>query len=154
MVLVFRHEAGHAAGALLFDEARITSFSILPRISEQGALIRPHVRVAGSTSAMTRFAPYLLHVAGFLIFLPICLATLRLRRWIWLNLVILGLFLPLLDTLGNYAVGLVRARSDVGRLLGAWPDGWVHLYFLGTIAFYQYGSYRVLETRALTGERG
>jgi hypothetical protein len=60
------------------------------------------------------------------------------RRRVWLNLVILGLASPLVNSLYNYVGGLFR-ENDVGRLLKILLGAPVHLYFLATLGGYAIG---------------
>ena len=147
LVLIFRHEAGHALSAVLYDGAQVTSFAVLPGFSAEGGFIRPHVRASGATSLLTRLAPYLLDVVVFSILYPACKYAVKMRRWIWLNVVVFAMFMPLLNAVGNYGTGLWRARSDVGVLLAEGPAVLVHLYFTATIVLFAYGSYDVLRSR-------
>ena len=60
------------------------------------------------------------------------------RRWIWLNLIAIGIISPLVNSIHNYRGGL-EGPNDVGRLLKLWPDNIVHGYFWLTISLYLVG---------------
>lgn len=60
------------------------------------------------------------------------------RRWVWLNLVVLGVISPLFNSYHNYSIGLEKL-NDVGRLLEFLPAGIVHGYFWLTMSAYLVG---------------
>ena len=111
LILILRHEGSHALSAVLYEGAELTAFELLPGISDQGAFVRPHIRASGATSSVTAFAPYLADVVTFAIFFPVCLLVVRLPKWLWLNLAVVGVLSPFLNSLSNYVVGLYRHQS-------------------------------------------
>jgi hypothetical protein len=64
------------------------------------------------------------------------------RKWIWLNLVIIGMISPFANSLYNY-LGNPGPHTDVGRLLEALPNNVVHGYFLLTLSVYALGIFLV-----------
>jgi hypothetical protein len=64
------------------------------------------------------------------------------RKYIWLNLVIIGLISPLANSLYNY-LGSPGPNTDAGRLLEALPSNVVHGYFLLTLSVYILGIFLV-----------
>ena len=143
MLLILRHEGSHALSAVLYEGARLTEFSLLPGFSEQGNFVRPHIRVSGATSWVTAFAPYLCDALTFLVFYPVCRYVVKRSKGLWLNLAAVGVLSPFLNSVANYAIGLVRANSDVGKLLAHQPPIAVHAYFTLTLALYAYGCLRL-----------
>lgn len=146
MLLVFRHEASHAIVAVVIDDAEVVEISLLPEVSEDEGLVRPHVRVGGSTSWPTWAAPYLGDVAVFALFLFICSRAIEtwMPKWLWINLAAIGVASPPLDSAGNYAIGFVRPGSDVGRLLRELPSPVVHALFIAILAGYVAGSIHLM----------
>lgn len=60
------------------------------------------------------------------------------RRWVWLNLIALGVISPLVNSFYNYRGGL-QGPNDVSWLLQVLPEGIVHGYFWLTISTYLVG---------------
>ncbi|MDF1500562.1 MAG: hypothetical protein P1P76_08840 [Anaerolineales bacterium] len=136
----FRHEAGHALAAIAFGGA-IEEFVFLPTKGYWG-----YVRWEGPRNLFTNGAPYLLDLLTFLIFFVICMRLPFRRRWVWLNLVIIGAVSPLINTAYNYRPNPERV-NDVDVLLGDGNAIVVHTYFVLTILLYLAGIY-ILFTRA------
>lgn len=133
-----RHEGSHALMALA-QGARIQEFVFLPSISEDAGLLWGYVSWEGSTTWLTTAAPYLTDLLTYLVFFVICYCVVRIPRWLWLNLIIVGLISPLVDSLYNYQGGFWRPASDVARLLDVLPPLAVHLYFVATLLLYTAG---------------
>ncbi len=75
------------------------------------------------------------------------------RHWVWVNLVIIGLVSPIVNTAYNYVRGLMGS-GDVARLLEELPDPAVHAYFAVTVCLYLIGLFLVLRPRAKLNVRG
>ncbi len=131
-----RHEAGHALVAWL-QGYPIQAFVFWPTWGDTGIRWGCAAWV-GSVSAVALFGPYVLDLLTFLIALFLCTQVRFRRHWFWLNMVILGMISPLVNSLYNY-VGGFRGSNDVGRLLERWPGGFVHGYFLLTLSLYLIG---------------
>ncbi len=138
-----RHEASHALVALL-EGARIRAFVIWPTLSQQGRITWGYVSWAGNTSWLTTAAPYACDLLTYALCFWLCMTRPFSRRWVWLNLVILGLVSPLINSLYNYMGGFFKS-NDVGRLLQTLPPVTVHLYFLVSISIYIIGLIAVLK---------
>jgi hypothetical protein len=136
VVGTIRHEASHAGMALL-EGARIREFVFLPSF-EDGLIVWGYVRCEGPTTWLTTAAPYFVDLLTFAVFLVISLRV-RMPRWLWPNLVILGLLSPLLDSAYAYQNGFWRPGSDVGRLFRVLPPLAVHACFAATILGYALG---------------
>jgi hypothetical protein len=131
-----RHEASHALLARL-EGARVREFVFLPRI-EDGLITWGYVRCDGPVTWITTAAPYFVDLLTFIVFFVIQRRP-HLPRWLWLNLVVIGLVSPLLNSAYAYQNGFWRPSSDVGRLLHTLPPLAVHLYFGATILGYVAG---------------
>ena len=127
-----RHEASHAIAAIL-EGYRVTEFVFWPTPGYWG-----YVNWEGPITAANIGAPYLCDLLTFGLFFVVCMLILFKRRWVWLNLIALGIISPLINSFYNYRGGL-RGPNDVGRLLELLPEGIVHGYFWLTISTYLVG---------------
>ena len=141
LIGTFRHEASHAVAAVL-QGARMEEFVFWPTSLESG-FRWGYVSYSGSTNWVTTAAPYPCELATFLVFFAICTRFRFRRHWVWVNLVVIGLVSPLVNTAYNYANGL-RGSGDVARLLQELPAGLVHGYFAATMVIYVVGLFLVL----------
>jgi hypothetical protein len=135
-----RHESAHALAAIALG-GRITDFVILP-----GGGFFGYVRYAGAESPFITAAPYLADLLTFLLAFPICMAFPFRRRWLWINVVILGVISPLVNSAFNYS-RWSGCYDDVEKLLDVMPDVLIHGYFLATVSLYVLGG-AALFTRA------
>ena len=136
----FRHEGSHALVALL-QGARVTEFVFWPSFTKYG-FYWGYVRITGSTDWVFFAAPYLVDLITFSIFFCVCMWLLIRRKWIWFNLVIIGLISPFANSLYNYW-GSAGSRNDVGKLLDVLPGNVIHGYFLLTLSVYVLGIFLV-----------
>ena len=132
----FRHEASHALVAMA-EGAKITEFVFWPTEGYWG-----YVRWEGSVTSATTGAPYLCDLLTFVVFFAVCMLVRFDRRWIWLNLIAVGVISPLVNSIPNYRLGL-SGPNDVGKLLESLPENIVHGYFWS-------GTYRPTGTKPPT----
>jgi len=133
-----RHEAAHALIAWT-QGVQIERFVVFPQLRPSGGVLWGYVRLAdGQTNWLTNAAPYFLDLLTFVVFFLILWLVRVNPRWLWLNLLVIGLVSPLFNSLYNY-LGLTRASNDVNKLLFALPDGCVHAYFFLTVPLYVWG---------------
>lgn len=135
-----RHESAHALTAIALG-GKIEEFVFLPTRGYWG-----YVRWEGPHNILITAAPYLFDLLTFLIFFTICMQLDFRRRWLWLNLVILGVFSPLINSFYNYLQTSGRV-NDVSILLREGNDQLVQAYFTLTLVLYLAGLY-ILFTRA------
>ena len=128
----FRHEASHAMAAML-EGYRITEFVFWPTKGYWG-----YVNWDGPASAASLGAPYLCDYLTFTLFFAVSMLICFNRRWVWINLIAIGIISPLVNSIHNYREGL-RGPNDVGRLLELLPENLVHGYFWLTISLYLVG---------------
>jgi hypothetical protein len=140
LYLVFgtvRHEGAHALSAIL-EGAQVTRFWVLPGWHD-GQLVFGYVRYLGHISWVTVGAPYFLDLLTFALVFPLCMRVVFKRRWVWLNLVILGLVSPAVNSTYQYLKPTQWTRGDVADLYGLLPEVAVHVYFILTLAGYAVG---------------
>jgi hypothetical protein len=140
-----RHEGSHALVAIL-EGARIQEFVFWPTWS--GPTLRwGYVSWSGSTNWVATAAPYLCDLATFALGFVICARWPLSRRWVWVNLVAIGLLSPLVNSGYNYFNGL-RDGGDVAQLLRELPAAAVHSFFGVTLLLYTVGLAWTLWPRA------
>jgi hypothetical protein len=133
-----RHEGAHAL-AIMAQGGTIDKFVFWPTeggywgyVSWSGAYTSPAGEVAIDA------APYLVDALTFLVFFTVCMLVLFKWRWLWINLIAIGIVSPLVNSAYNYNFGRSGA-NDVGDLLSQLSPIVVHTYFWMTLAAYLIG---------------
>jgi hypothetical protein len=136
----FRHEASHALAAMA-EGADIKKFVFWPNF-DLGRFQWGYASWKGSTTWFTIAAPYFCDLLIFFVALLVILEARPRRRWLWLNILIIGMLSSLVNSAYNYSCGLAgHSSSDVGKLLCDLNPVAVHLYFALTLLFYAWGLY-------------
>lgn len=134
LIGTIRHEASHALAAWL-QGAAITEFVFWPTEYGWG-----YVSWEGPVTTGVIAAPYLCDFLTFVVGFTVSMVfVLGHKRWIWLNVVVVGILSPLINSAYNYWGGLRGSNNDVGKLLAAMQPPLVHGYFWLTIAAYGIG---------------
>lgn len=134
-----RHEGSHALAAMT-EGAKDTKFVFWPNF-DLGKFTWGYTSWHGSTTWFTTAAPYFCDLLTFFVALLVILEAKPRRRWLWLNILIIGLLSPFINSAYNYVSGLVGGFNDVGELLSELSPGAVHSYFVVTLLFYVWGVY-------------
>lgn len=133
LIGTFRHEGGHALVALA-SGTEIVEFVFWPTEGYWG-----YVSYRGNPpSILFDAAPYLVDALTFLAFFLICMLVVFKWRWLWINLIAIGIVSPLVNSAYNYFVGL-DSSNDVGDLLAEISPPLVHAYFWVTLSVYFIG---------------
>jgi len=132
----FRHESAHAM-IIWLGGGEVTDFVIWPSIRE-GIFFWGYVKYIGSTGWIFYAAPYIFDLLTFCVFFFVCMWVLIRKKWVWLNLVIIGLISPLGNSLYNYWGG-ITGMNDVGKLFLISSSKITHQYFILTILIYLLG---------------
>ncbi|MBN2046015.1 MAG: hypothetical protein JW757_13415 [Anaerolineales bacterium] len=140
-----RHEAAHALTAWQ-QGAEITEFVFLPGFRGDQFYFGYVSWIGGETNTLVTAAPYLLDLLTFGVFFLFCHWGKLKRHWLWLNLVIIGIISPLINSGYQYLKPGLGMRGDIGWLLERWPTPWVHGYMISTIALYLTGLLLVFTT--------
>jgi hypothetical protein len=119
--------------AAMLEGYRVTEFVFWPTKGYWG-----YVNWDGPTSTAALGAPYLCDFLTFTLFFAVCMLVCFKKRWIWLNLIAIGIISPLVNSIHNYRGGL-RGPNDVGRLFKMLPEKMIHGYFWLTISVYLVG---------------
>jgi hypothetical protein len=134
-----RHEGSHALAAMA-EGAEVKSFVFWPNF-DLGRFTWGYVSWQGYMTWFTTAAPYFCDLITFLIALLIILEAKPRRRWLWFNILVIGLISPLVNSAYNYFHGLAGSFNDVGELLWELNPVAVHLFFAVTLVFYAWGLY-------------
>jgi len=134
-----RHEGSHALAAMA-EGARVTKFVFWPNF-DLGGFQWGYAGWAGSTTWFTTAAPYFCDLITFFVALLVTLEVKPERRRLWLNILIIGVVSPLVNSAYNYFGGLRGSFNDVGVLLWVLNPIAVHLYFAVMLVFYAWGVY-------------
>ncbi len=132
----FRHEGAHALVAIIRG-GEVSKFVFWPSLYN-GDFYWGYVIFDGPKGLLSSAAPYLLDLITFCFFFPLCLFVLFKRKWIWLNLAVIGLVSPLANSFYNYRGGL-SSLNDVGKMFRDLSDILVHGYFFSTLVIYLIG---------------
>jgi hypothetical protein len=132
-----RHEGFHALAAAA-EGAEIQEFVFWPSIGPRDKFYFGYVSWQGATTWVTTAAPYVGDLLTFVVGVLICTSFKIRRRGLWVNILIITMLSPLLNSAYNYMVGM-RRLNDIGSLLQALSPPVVHLYFALTMALYGSG---------------
>jgi hypothetical protein len=135
----FRHEGSHALAAMA-EGAKVTEFVFWPGF-DLGAFSWGYVSWHGSTTWFTTAAPYFCDLLIFFVALLVILQVKPQRRWLWFNILIIGMLSPFINSAYNYFCGVAGRLNDVGELLSDLNPIAVHLYFILTLLLYAWGLY-------------
>jgi len=119
----FRHEAAHTVVAYL-QGAEIIKLAFWPSIY-QDKFYFGYVSWRGETNWLVMAAPYFFDVITYTAVFPLVFLKQFKKRWLWLNLTIIGLISPMINSMYNYLLG-----SDVRKLCELLPDLLIHGCFL------------------------
>jgi hypothetical protein len=133
-----RHEGSHALVAKI-EGANITKVVLWPN-TDLGRFTWGYTQWDGQTSWLTTAAPYFCDLIWFVGFFFLVTRVPIRNHMLWLNLVIVGLISPLVNSFVQWMAGIFgSSQTDVAKWLADGPDGLIHLYFLLTIAAYVLG---------------
>lgn len=127
-----RHEACHAA-AVMLEGGRVTRFVFWPT-TDRGFLWG-YVTWQGAADWLVSAAPYFGDLLTFVVCYALCTRVRFRRHWLWVNIAIIGLISPLVNSAYRYVSSFFR-DGDLARVYAEVPAGAVHAYFIGTIALY------------------
>jgi hypothetical protein len=131
-----RHEGSHAVAAKL-EGADVTKFVPYPQ-TQTGRFTWGYTEWSGGSPGwFTDAAPYLVDLLWFALFFFLLTRIRWTNHLIWLNLAIIGLLSPLVNSLAAWLGGIFGSdQTDVAKWLAKDPDAIVHLYFLITCSAY------------------
>ncbi|MFO8036692.1 MAG: hypothetical protein R6U57_08740 [Anaerolineales bacterium] len=142
---IIRHEGCHALAAMV-ESLEVHKFVFWPSIGPGGNFYFGYVSWAGTASWMTIAAPYAGDLLTFAVGFALCAYAKIRRRWIWINILILTVLSPLINSAYNYFGG-IRNGNDIGFLLQALNPIAIHAYFGLTLAVYAVGFWLCLRKR-------
>lgn len=134
LLSALRHELAHAIAAAL-EGAEIQRVIFWPFINAEGQIRMGAASWLGQSGWLTSAMPYLFDLLVFLIFFYICMAVPFRRQWIWINLIIIGIISPLINSGYTYLVNGI----DITDMAAVLPGVLVHIYFIVTLLIYIMG---------------
>jgi hypothetical protein len=138
-IATFRHEASHALAAMA-EGAKVTEFRFWPSFYE-GKFGFGWTVWKGSTTWFSTAAPYFCDLLIFFVALLVILEAKPRRRWLWLQILMIGVLTPFLNSALNYFGGLAGRLNDASEILSDLNPIAVHLYFVLTLLLYAWGGY-------------
>jgi hypothetical protein len=130
-----RHEGSHALAAKL-EGGDVQSFTPYPTTSACNRFTWGCTHFTG-TGWFTDAAPYLNDLIWFVIFFFVLTRIAWRNHAVWLNLMVIGLLSPLVNSFSNWMGGIFGSdQTDVAKWAAEDPAVLVHLYFVVTIAAY------------------
>lgn len=138
-----RHEGSHALAAYL-EGGEVTKMVFLPSIHPKYGILWGYVLFKGPVTWLTSAAPYACDVLTFAISFLACKYFLRMPHWLWLNIVVLGILSPFVNTTYAYIRSLWKPYNDVGAILQALPHWSVHVTFTALIVAFFFGLMDIL----------
>jgi len=127
-----RHEASHAL-AVIREGGRVTKFVFWPTLDR--GFYWGYVQWTGRAGWLTSAAPYLVDLLTFVIFYLVCTRVKMKQHWLWVNLYVIGLVSPLINSAYRYGSSFFRP-GDLTSVMQAVPPALVHAYFILTLALY------------------
>lgn len=127
-----RHEGSHAL-AVWAEGGRVLKFVFWPTWEKQ--FFWGYVRWSGRIDWLVSAAPYIADLLTFIVFYFICTRVRVKQHWLWVNLYIIGLVSPMINSGYRYFSSFFRA-GDLTGVFEAVPPVFVHAYFIFTIGFY------------------
>ena len=134
-----RHEGSHALAAMA-EGVEVKKFVFWPNV-DRGYFTWGFVSLDGYRTWFVTVAPYFCDLVTFFIALLIILEAKPKPRWLWINILIIGMLSPFINSLNAYVAGSTRSVGDIGHLLNSLDPISVHFYFALTLAFYAWGLY-------------
>jgi hypothetical protein len=137
-----RHEAAHAMVAAA-EGARITRFVVLPSVRDH-RFLWGYVTWQGRTDVLAVAAPYLADLLTFAVCFAVCTRLPFRRHWVWVNLFVLGVVSPLVNSAYEAVVSAVLCVGDVAAVAAVLPAPVVAAYMVATVLLYLAGTLAVV----------
>ncbi len=149
LIGTIRHEGSHAL-AVWAEGGRAIKFVFWPTWGKQ--FYWGYVSWYGRVDWLVSAAPYLADLLTFAVFYFICTRVRIRRHWIWVNLYVIGLLSPLVNSGYRYVSSFFRS-GDLASVYAAVPAAAVHAYFILTVAIYAAALIRIQRTGSAGGHR-
>ena len=139
-----RHEFSHALTAML-EGARLVRIQLLPAISPEGGVLWGYAEWKGATTWLALAAPYFCDVLTFLLGFFFLRWTTKLPRWVRLQVFVVLVLSPAIDSLYNYLAISHHSSADVPRLATMIPHFWIGVWIVMSLAVYCLGIFALLK---------
>jgi hypothetical protein len=128
-----RHEGSHALIGYL-QGAKIKEFVFLPTFYRWKVLWGYVWLSGGNTTWLMTAAPYICDFTFFTICFIFLWKYNITQRWIYVNIVIIGLLSPLINTAYNYSNFSIR--GDINGLTKYFQSNWFHIILIALLLYY------------------
>jgi hypothetical protein len=130
-----RHELAHAFAATL-EGARVQGIHLIPSLTPHHGVLWGYVNWTGTTTWLSLAAPYFCDLLTFLLGAWIFCSRITMPRWIRVQVFVIGVLSPAINSLFNYAAALYNPTADVARVVTTVPFGWVVAWVVVSLAVY------------------
>jgi len=133
-----RHELSHALAATL-EGAHVTRIHLLPSLTADRHLLWGYVNWTGTATWLSLAAPYFCDVATFLLGLWLFRWKIRMPHWIRVQVFVIGVLSPAINSLYNYLGVWRNASADVPRVMTMISPVWVEVWMVLSLTLYGVG---------------
>ena len=130
-----RHELSHAFAATL-EGARVQSIHLIPSLAPHHGVLWGYVNWTGTTTWLSLAAPYFCDLLTFLLGIWIFRSRVTMPRWVRVQVFVVGVLSPAINSLFNYAAALYNPTADIARVATTVPRAWVIAWVVVSLAIY------------------
>jgi hypothetical protein len=142
-----RHEFSHALAATL-EGAHVEKIRLIPTLKPGNHVLWGYVNWTGTTTWISLAAPYFCDLATFLLGLWILNSRLRMPHWLSVQVFVIGVLSPAINSLYNYLAVLRNPSADVARILTVISPVWVAAWMVLSLSLYGVGILAVVRPHA------
>ena len=140
-----RHELSHAFAATL-EGAHVESIHLIPSLPPHRGVLWGYVNWSGTTTWLSLAAPYFCDLLTFLLGVWIFRSRITMPRWVRIQVFVIGVLSPAINSLFNYQAGLYNPSADVARVVKSVPLVWVGAWVVGSLALYGVGIFSLVKS--------
>jgi hypothetical protein len=130
-----RHELSHAFAATL-EGAQVQSIHLIPSLTPHYGVLWGYVNWTGTTTWLSLAAPYFCDLLTFLLGTWIFRSRITMPHWLRVQVFVIGVLSPAINSLYNYTAALYNPTADVARVEATVPHGWVAAWVVVSLAVY------------------
>jgi hypothetical protein len=145
-----RHELSHALAAML-EGAHVEKIHLIPSLAPDRGLLWGYVNWSGATTWIPLAAPYFCDLLTFLLGTWLFCARITMPRWLRIQIFVIGVVSPAVDSSFNYLGLLHNHLSDAARVAAAVPHFWVVAWVTLSLAVYGVGIFSLVRSHTNRG---